>query len=181
MLIGIDKSLRYNQNGFRSLRSTSQQVLATRRLIEEIQDSELGKLIAIFIDFSKAFDSVSWDWTRAILLHYNIPLFLVDSIMSLYFGAKAKVRYSGGKFTQFIDLSIGVLQGDTLAPYLFIIVLDFVLRIALDCNPSKGVMLKRGTRRIPYKYLTDLDFADDIALFSTEVNLCCLLSSWLKG
>ena len=129
MRSGIYKYLRYSQNGFRSLRSTSQHVLAVRRIIEEIQDSDLGKLVAIFIDFSKAFDSVSWEWISAILLHYNVPAFLVDSIMSLYHGAKAKVRYDTGKFTDFIDLSVGVLQGDTLAPYLFIIVMDFVLRI----------------------------------------------------
>ena len=123
---GLDGRLRYSQNGFRTLRSTSQHELALRRKIEETRDTELTKLIAIFIDFSKAFDSVSWDWIRAILLHYNIPTFLVDSIMSLYLGAKAKVRYDKGKFTDSIDLSVGVLQGDTLAPYLFIIVMDFV-------------------------------------------------------
>jgi hypothetical protein len=59
-----------------------------------------------------------------------------------------------------------VLQGDTLAPYLFIIVLDFILRIALDSQSTLGVLLKRGNRRYPSTYLTDLDFADDIALFS---------------
>jgi hypothetical protein len=31
----------------------------------------------------------------------------------------------------FIDLCIGVLQGDTLAPYLFVIVVDYVMRVAL--------------------------------------------------
>jgi hypothetical protein len=94
---GLDKELRYSQNGFRAVRSTSQHVLSARRIIEEIQDSELGKLVAIFIDFSKAFDSVNWEWIRAILLHYNVPVFLVDSIMSLYYGAKAKVRYDTEK------------------------------------------------------------------------------------
>ena len=131
---GPDKQLLYTQNGFRPLRSTSQHVLATRRIIEEIRDSEFGKLIVIFIDFSKAFDSVSWDWIRAILLHYGVPLFLVDSIMSLYYGARTKVRYGCGKFTEGIELTVGVLQGDTLAPYLFVIV--------MDCNPSLGFRIK---------------------------------------
>jgi hypothetical protein len=47
---GLDNNLRYSQNGFRAVRSTSQHVLSARRIIEEIQDSELGKLVAIFID-----------------------------------------------------------------------------------------------------------------------------------
>jgi hypothetical protein len=35
----------------------------------------------------------------------------------MYYGAKAKVKYSN-------DLTIGVLQGDTLASYLSVIVLE---------------------------------------------------------
>ena len=164
---GLDKNLRYSQNGFRSLRSTSQHVLTLRRIIEEVRDSELGKLVLVFIDFSKAFDSVSWDWIRAILLHYNVPIALVDVIMSLYAGAKAKVRYDTDKFTDYISLSVGVLQGDTLAPYLFVIVMDFILRTALDGESSLGLKIKNGTtRRYPAKYLTDLAYADDITLIT---------------
>ena len=62
--------------------------------------------------------------------------------MSLYIGAKAKVRFDRNKLTESIDLSVGVLQGDTLAPYLFIIVMDFVLRTALDSDPSLGLLTK---------------------------------------
>jgi hypothetical protein len=133
-----------------------------------VRDSEQSKLILIFIDFSKAFDSVSWDWIRAILLHYNVHVTLVDAIMSLYVGARAKVRYDTDKFTDFINLSVGVLQGDTLAPYLFIIVMDFILRTALDGDTCLGLKIKNGTtRRYPAKYLTDLGYADDIALISS--------------
>jgi hypothetical protein len=49
----------------------------------------------------------------------------------MYYGAKAMVKYSNDQFTNFIDLSIEALQGDTLAPYLFVIVVDSVMRVAL--------------------------------------------------
>jgi hypothetical protein len=75
-----DTSLRYHQNGFRSARATSQHVLAARRIFEEIKDSSQGKLVAIFIDFSKDFDSV------------NVPEELVEAVMSMYHGAKAMVK-----------------------------------------------------------------------------------------
>ena len=54
----------------------------------------------------------------------------------------------------------------TLAPFLFIITLDYVLREAMQ-QKELGVEMKRreGSRR-PAEYLTDLDFADDIALVS---------------
>jgi hypothetical protein len=136
--------------------------------MEEIRDSKSGSLIAIFIDFSKAFDSIRWTYIRAVLLAYNVPVKLVKLIMALYCGAKAKVKYSNDKFTDYISLSVGVLQGDTLAPYLFVIVLDYVLRMALE-NQKLGVRLSLpgGTRSRPAgldTYLTDLDFADDIML-----------------
>jgi hypothetical protein len=70
-------------------------------------------------------------WIHAILLHYNAPEELVEAVMSMYYGAKAKAKYSNDQFTKFIDLSIGVFQGDTLAPYLFVIVVDYVMRVAL--------------------------------------------------
>ena len=78
---------------------------------------------------------MKWTWIRAVLLHYNVPICIVDAVMSLYTGATAKVKYDD-TFTDFIPLSTGVLQGDTLAPYLFIvvlfiIVLDYVLRTAI--------------------------------------------------
>jgi hypothetical protein len=99
--------------------------------------------------------------------------------MSLYLGAKTAVKYKPDKSTDFIDLSVGVLQGDTLAPNLFVIVVDWVLRTSLDTHKALGVMIKRGSsRRYPHKYLTDLDFADDIALFAeTNTNAQILLSS----
>ena len=81
-------------------------MLALRRIIEEIQDSELGRLIVVFIDFCKAFDSVYWAWIRAILLHYNVPLSLVEAIMSIYYGARVKVRFDSEQFTDYIDLRL---------------------------------------------------------------------------
>ena len=44
---------------------------------------------------------------------------------------KAKVFPSDGE-TELFDILTGVAQGDTLAPYLFVTVLDNALRMAID-------------------------------------------------
>ena len=64
------------------------------------------------------------------------------------------------------------MQGDTLAPFLFVTVLDYALRMAVgDKDNELGLTLyPRKSRRIPAKTLTDLDFADDIVLMSDSVN-----------
>ena len=71
-----------------------------------------------------------------------------------------------------IKLSVGVLQGDTLAPYLFDIVIDYVLRNATE-KQTLGITLHivKGTKSRTTRqglYLTDLDYADDIALLSSS-------------
>ena len=51
--------------------------------------------------------------------------------MMMYRNTQVKVRSSGGD-TDYFDIVAGVLQGDTLAPYVFIICLDYVLRTSID-------------------------------------------------
>ena len=67
--------------------------------------------------------------------------------------------------TDYFDIVAGVLQGDKLAPYLFIICLDYVLRTSIDKIKENGFKLtKERSRRYPAKTITDADYADDIAL-----------------
>ena len=61
----------------------------------------------------------------------------------------------------------GVLLGDTLALYLFIICLDYVLRTSIDKIKENGFKLtKERSRKYPAKTITDADYADDIALLA---------------
>ena len=65
----LDCHLRKNQNGFRSGRTTTSQILALRRLIEGVKDKNL-EAILIFIDFKKAFDTIHRGKMLAILKAY---------------------------------------------------------------------------------------------------------------
>ena len=58
-----------------------------------------------------------------------------------------------------------------LAPYLFIIYLDYILRTSIDKIRENGFELtkKRG-RRFPAKTITDADYADDIAIVANTPN-----------
>ena len=58
------------------------------------------------------------------LLAYGLPKETVAAIMILYKNTKVKERSPDGD-TEYFDIVAGVLQGDTLAPYLFIICLDY--------------------------------------------------------
>ena len=67
----------------------------------------------------------------------------------------------------FFDITAGVLQRDTLAPFIFIICLDYVLRKAIDEKTDLGFTLIQGkSRRHPAKKISDADYADDIAVLT---------------
>ena len=149
--------------------------------------------MAIFVDFSKAFDSVEWNYIEGVLLAYGVPLEIVDAIMSVYYGAQAAVKVGGEISTPF-DLGVGVLQGDTLAPYLFVIVLDWVMRNAIP-DESLGLRLSddidtqtrkspRNNDKLQRRVLTDLCYADDIALVSDNVDnantMLASISHWAR-
>ena len=66
-----------------------------------------------------------------ILLAYGQPKGTVEAIMILIKNTKVKVRSPDGDTNNF-DIVVGELQEGTLAPYLFIICLDYVLRTSID-------------------------------------------------
>ena len=64
-----------------------------------------------------------------------------------------------------------VMQGDTLQPFLFVIVLDYALRRAIHGKEEElGFTLHpRRSRRIGPESINDLDVADDIVLLSNGI------------
>ena len=158
----VEKILRINQNGFRPGRSTSSHILTlrTRNLTA----------VMTFVDFKKAFDTVHRGTMMAILRAYGIPSVIVDVIRLLYTGTKAKVVTSDGQ-TDLFDILAGVLQGDTLAPYLFVIVIDYCMNEAIgDDEAALGLTLVPAkSRRVKPVSIVDAEFADDIALLSNDI------------
>ena len=168
----LEKILRPNQNGFRPLRSTSSQILALRRIIEELRNHQKEAAI-IFIDFKKAFDSVDRNTLFQILHAYGFPEKIVKATQIMYVNTSAFVLTPEGETTHF-NINTGVLQRDPLAPYLFIIVLEYALRTAINDRERLTLTRRRSTRH-PASHLSDLDYADDIALFADTIQEAELL------
>ena len=58
-----------------------------------------------------------------------------------------------------------------LAPYLFIICLDYVLRTLIDkIRENRFELTKERSRRYPTKTITDADYTDDIAILANTPN-----------
>jgi hypothetical protein len=112
----------------------------------------------------------------AILLHYGIPEKIVKAIRVLYDNSSSRVSVNGELSDPF-NISTGVLQGDVLAPFLFIIVIDWVCKPLADnygylthkgtSNDASGRNMRSTTRKVNRR-LNDLSFADDIALLEND-------------
>ena len=73
------------------------------------------------------------------------------------------------------------MQGDTLAPYLFIICLDYIMRTSIDSNSQYGLTLtERKSSRYPAFTITDVDYADDIAITTNNVKEANILLNSLE-
>lgn len=164
----LDPYLRYEQNGFRPHRGTVTQILALRRIIEEARVHQ-SSLVVVFVDFRKAFDSVARGALPLVLQAYNVPQQLVSAIMAMYQDTTAAVLTPDGPSDLFSTTS-GVLQGDTLAPFLFVLVMDWVLRTGLPTAEDGFLLCRRTSRRHPEKRLCVLGYADDLALLSSTAD-----------
>ena len=104
-----------------------------------------------------------------ILSLYGIPPKIINAIKLLYTDTISSVQTPDGETDTFPVLT-GILQGDTLAPFLFIIVIDYIMRVSVDKISHCGFLLERrlGSRN-PATHVTDADFADDIALISSKI------------
>ena len=84
------------------------------------------KASIVFVDLCKAFDSVDRNATLHMLSNYGVPGEIINAIPVMYDNRSCFVQTPDG-LTGAFPTTAGILQGDTLAPFLFVIVVDYVL------------------------------------------------------
>uniref|UniRef100_A0A3Q0S8N0 Reverse transcriptase domain-containing protein n=1 Tax=Amphilophus citrinellus TaxID=61819 RepID=A0A3Q0S8N0_AMPCI len=113
-------------------------------------------LAIVFIDFAKAFDSVSHQHTAQVLERRGVDVLLRRLIKNLYAGCHTRIQTRNGE-SRPIQLQVGVKQGDPLSPFLFNLALDPLLRML----ESTGMGFNVDGCKVSF-----LAFADDLVLVS---------------
>ncbi len=149
----IEQELPDEQAGFRRGRGTADMLVAVQILIEKTLEMD-GQAFIVFIDYSKAFDSISQTQLFDILSEMGFPKHLVSLLEALYINQHAVIRWNGSHTNDF-NIAKGVRQGCILSPHLFSLYTESVMR-ETDIE-ELGV-------RIGGKPVSNLRYADDTAL-----------------
>ena len=156
----LEPLLRPSQFGFRPARSTHQPIFLLRRTLELFERSS-SSLHCVFLDWSKAFDSI----THLSILHalhfYGVPEPLIQAVFSLYSDSSFQVR-NGQALSHSHPQQRGVRQGCPLSPYLFIVVLSHIMTLAdQEYEEKYGSIPGVFSASSP---LWDLEYADDTVI-----------------
>lgn len=149
----LDENQPREQAGFRQKYSTIDHIFTVKQIMEKYKEYNKNLYMA-FIDYSKAFDSISHKAIWESLENQGIPSKYINIIKNIYSNSVARIKLEtlGKQF----KIEKGVRQGDPLSPKLFSAALENIFR-KLDWS-SLGL-------NIQGEKLNHLRFADDIVLF----------------
>lgn len=150
----LDFNQPIEQAGFRPKFSTMDHIFTISQIIERY--NEYGKTLYIaFIDYSKAFDSISHKALWAALESQGIQHGYITLLQNIYNNSKARIKMD--RLGKEFNIEKGVRQGDPISPNLFTAILE---RIFSKLNwDNLGI-------NINGEYLNHLRFADDIIIIS---------------
>ena len=119
--------------------------------------ADAAELAVVFVDFAKAFDSVSHKHILDVLRRRQVDDHVVRVIRDSYTNVITRVEDGKGGATPDIPIGVGVKQGDPMSPLLFNLALDPLIKTLSE--HGKGYHLSG-------RMLVTLAFADDLALVS---------------
>ena len=157
----LDKLIHVNQVGYVKGRCITENI----RILSDImfhtkQRKKAGKFINI--DFTKAFDSVNWDFLVETLTKFNFGSSFIRWIKTFYTNISSCIN-NNGKLSETFKLGRGVRQGDPLSPYLFILMVEMLSIQIRDDKSIEGI--KVGQHEIKL-----VQYADDMTGCISNVN-----------
>ncbi|GKE57141.1 RNA-directed DNA polymerase, eukaryota, partial [Tanacetum coccineum] len=115
------------------------------------------------VDFAKAYDSVRWDYLLDVLEAFGFGRTWCNWIQGTLTSAKASILINGSPSKEY-SCHRGLKQGDPLAPYLFILIME---SLHLSFNRVVDEGLFKGIQLPGSLSLSHLFYADD-AMFIGE-------------
>ncbi|CAM8953600.1 unnamed protein product [Rhodiola kirilowii] len=154
-----------NQSAFISDRNILDGIMIVNELIHVVKRERRSALV-IKLDFRKAYDSVSWEFLRAIQESLGFGDKWILWMHECYSSASLSILVNGSP-SKVLPMERGLRQGDPLSPFLFLLVAEGLSRLlnnAVRAGMIKGVGWGKNGEA-----LTHLQLADDTVLFCRPV------------
>ena len=114
------------------------------------------------VDIRKAFDTVCWDFVIKILWAQGFPPLFVSWIQECITSPRFLVALNG-ELAGFFEGKKGLRQGDSISPYLFIMIMEVLSRLLNKAQVEDRFRLHPLCHSLR---ITHLLFADDLLVFS---------------
>jgi hypothetical protein len=150
------------QTGFRRGKSTVDNIFVLHSLADKYLCKEKGRFYSVFVDFSKAFDSVPHRLLFYSLLNGNMHGRVVNLLRNMYEKLRSCVEFDGFLSEDFM-CSVGTRQGCMLSPFLFILYLNELINLTEE-NNCQGIFVNEY-----HPNVTMLLYADDIVIVGDHV------------
>ena len=147
---------REEQAGFRKGYSTIDNMFVLQALVQKYCSRKGGRFYTIFVDFSKAFDTIPHALLFYQLATKGVHGKVLKVLRSMYSSLQSCVRTQQG-LTDFLNCSRGTRQGCMLSPFLFSLYVGELVQMFEDAQ-CEGVYIDENVPNI-----TNLLFADDLA------------------
>ncbi|GJW76253.1 RNA-directed DNA polymerase, eukaryota, reverse transcriptase zinc-binding domain protein [Tanacetum coccineum] len=155
----LDKLVNLNQSAFIQGRNIQDNILLTQELLKGYNRKGGSKRCALKIDIAKAYDTVSWEFLRSILIKFGFHWKMVEWILTCISCSAFSICVNG-EVHGYFSSGRGLRQGDPISPYLFTLVMEvFTLIMAHKTSLSSHFRYHVGCKEMK---LTHLCFADDL-------------------
>ena len=121
---GLDTRIRKTQFGYRKKHSSNQAIHIVRR-ITELYERHQASLFMVFLDWAKAFDSITHESIISCLERMGVPEQMIKAIEAIYRDPTFQVKDEKSTSTT-RKQKRGIKQGCPLSPYLFLIVVTAI-------------------------------------------------------
>ena len=135
----LPKIINHNQAGFVKGRKMSELIREMDDIIETEKLNPTSESLALSIDYSKAFDSISTVTIIEALKLFNLGEYFVSWVRVILNGRTANVK-NGGLLSEPFDLERGVRQGCPVSSMLFVIEVEI---LALKIRQGNQILLNR--------------------------------------